>query len=250
MEVTGEGFPVVMIHGLGGIVEHVPAPDGGAARLSGDPHRPAGRRALAGAGHETALDRQLRGCGRACPAPLLASTRAHFVGHSMGTLVCQHDRGRAARPRRVADAVRRPDRAFGRDADRPARPGPLARTEGMAPIADQIIEGALSSETKTSRPAAVAFVRESVMRQDPEGYARHCEALASARAVDHRRIAAPALLVAGEADGTAPASVAREPGGTAEGCQGRGDRAQRPLADDREAARMQRNDARLSADLR
>ncbi len=79
----------------------------------------------------------------------------------------------------------------------------------MAPIADQIIEGALSSETKTSRPAAVAFVRESVMRQDPEGYARHCEALASARAVDHRRVAAPALLVAGESDGTAPASVAR-----------------------------------------
>ena len=47
------------------------------------------------------------------------------------------------------------------------------------------------------------------MRQNPEGYAGHCEALAKAQAVDHRLISAPALLVAGDSDALAPTSTAR-----------------------------------------
>jgi pimeloyl-ACP methyl ester carboxylesterase len=138
----------------------------------------------------------------------LGVERAHFVGHSMGTIVCQQIA--AQRPDLVASLV-----LFGPilEPSEQMRTGlagraKLARTEGMAPIADQIIVGGLSPETKASRPAAVAFVRESIMRQDAEGYARHCEALAKAQAVDHGRITAPTLLVTGNSDGTAsPASV-------------------------------------------
>jgi pimeloyl-ACP methyl ester carboxylesterase len=39
---------------------------------------------------------------------------------------------------------------------------------------------ALSETTAADRPEVAAFVRELVMRQDPEGYARNCEALAAA----------------------------------------------------------------------
>ena len=46
------------------------------------------------------------------------------------------------------------------------------------------------------------------MRQDPEGYARTCEALAKAAAVDARLISAPTLLVTGDADTVNPPSVA------------------------------------------
>ena len=80
----------------------------------------------------------------------------------------------------------------------------------MAAIADQIVAHALSASTRASQPAAVAFVRESLMRQDPEGYARTCEALAKAKAVDPSRIEAPALLITGDADTVNPPSVARE----------------------------------------
>jgi pimeloyl-ACP methyl ester carboxylesterase len=79
----------------------------------------------------------------------------------------------------------------------------------MAPIADQIIVGGLSPQTRASKPAAVAFVRESLMRQDPEGYARNCEALGGAKAANHARITAPTLLLTGDADGTAAPATAK-----------------------------------------
>jgi pimeloyl-ACP methyl ester carboxylesterase len=142
-------------------------------------------------------------------ARLLGVERAHFVGHSMGTLICQHIATEA--PHLVASLV-----LFGALLEPPdaARTGlkhraALARAEGMAPIADQIIAGSLSANTKATQPAVIAFVRESVMRQDPEGYARHCEALATANAADHRLIAVPTLLITGDADTVAPASMAQ-----------------------------------------
>jgi len=85
----------------------------------------------------------------------------------------------------------------------------LARSGGIADIADQIVANALSAQTRENNPAAVAFVRESIMRQDPESYARSCEALSKARAVDPRLIDAPALLVTGDADTVNPVSVAQ-----------------------------------------
>jgi pimeloyl-ACP methyl ester carboxylesterase len=80
----------------------------------------------------------------------------------------------------------------------------LAREKGVAgvqDIADTIVKGATSDETKSERPVAVALVRESVMRQSPEGYAQSCEALAGAQAADVERIDVPTLLVTGDQDG-------------------------------------------------
>ena len=47
------------------------------------------------------------------------------------------------------------------------------------------------------------------MRQDAEGYAGNCEALAAAQPADIGRIACPTLLVTGEEDGVAPPSNVR-----------------------------------------
>jgi pimeloyl-ACP methyl ester carboxylesterase len=79
----------------------------------------------------------------------------------------------------------------------------------MQPIADALVRASLSAETRSRRPAAVAFVRESLMRQEPEGYARTCEALAEMGPADTSRIDCPTLLVTGDEDAVAPPQAVR-----------------------------------------
>ncbi len=207
VEVAGEGTAVIMVHGLGGSSNTFQPLMGALAGhrvirfdLPGAARSPTPHGALS---IQTFADSILK------VATELGVSRAHLVGHSMGTLVCQ--KIAADRPELVASLVLFGPLLEPSDAMRTGLGGraKLARNEGMAPIADQIIVGGLSPETKASRPAAVAFVRESIMRQDQEGYARHCEALAEARAVDHSHIAAPTLLLTGDADGTASPATAQ-----------------------------------------
>jgi 3-oxoadipate enol-lactonase len=206
-EITGQGDPVVMIHGLGGTSNtfqplmgalsgyHVIRPDMPGSGRSGMPLE-----ALSIAGHAAAVLAMLQGMG---------ITRTHLVGHSMGTLVCQHIAetspdcvasltlfGALTEPTEAARAALRARAA-------------AARTQGMSSIADQIIAGTLAPRTQAENPAAVAFVRESILRQPPEGYARNCEALANATVADLGRIAAPTLLVTGDCDPVAPVSMAQ-----------------------------------------
>lgn len=207
-DVEGDGPAVVILHGLGG-TSNTFQPQMAAlssfrtmrfdlpgAGRSAVPHEPVSIGALAAA--------------VVAAMPVLGIGRAHFVGHSMGTLICQHIAAMA--PALVASlvlfgAILEPAQAAREGLATRAR---VARHEGMAPIADQIIQGSIAAAVRNDNPAVVAFVRESVMRQDPEGYARHCEALAAAEAADHRLISAPALLVTGEEDAVAPAGMARE----------------------------------------
>ena len=87
--------------------------------------------------------------------------------------------------------------------------GAQAREGDMQPIADALVRASLSAETRARRPAAVAFVRESLLRPDPEGYARSCEALAEMRPVDTSPITCPTLLVTGDEDAVAPPHAVR-----------------------------------------
>ena len=48
------------------------------------------------------------------------------------------------------------------------------------------------------------------MRQDAEGYARSCEALADARAAEHRLIECPVTLVTGDEDPVTPPAMVRQ----------------------------------------
>jgi pimeloyl-ACP methyl ester carboxylesterase len=90
--------------------------------------------------------------------------------------------------------------------------GETARSDGtigMQAIADTLVQASTSASTKARRPTALAFVRESLMRQDPEGYGRSCDALAAAIPADVSRIDCPTLLVTGDEDAVAPPQSVR-----------------------------------------
>jgi pimeloyl-ACP methyl ester carboxylesterase len=132
--------------------------------------------------------------------------RAHWLGHSMGTIVCQHLA--AEEPSKVRSlalfgpliAPPEPARVAIRARAAKAREG----AAGMQEIVESLLKAAISGDTRERQPLAVAFVRESLMRQDGEAYARSCDALAEAPAAAVERITAPTLLVTGDEDGVAP----------------------------------------------
>lgn len=207
VEIEGEGEPVVMIHGLGG-TSNVFTPVLPAfarhrtIRLdlpgSGRSYRVEGPLSLPLFVERTLLAMQSAGV-----------ERAHVVAHSMGTIVATHLA--ASEPSRVASLalfgplLAPPDTARAALRARAAE----ARKGDMQPIADALLQASVSAETRARRPAAVAFVRESLMRQDPEGYARSCEALAGMEPADTSRVGCPALLVTGDEDVVAPPQAVR-----------------------------------------
>ena len=130
--------------------------------------------------------------------------RSHLVGHSMGTIICQHIA--ASYPSRVASMV-----LLGPLAEPPAPArevmrdrAKLARSNGMIPIADALLQVAISNTTRFHRPEIAAMVREILMRQTPEGYAATCEALSSAKSAALSKIKCRTLLITGDEDGVAP----------------------------------------------
>jgi len=207
VEIEGEGEPVVMIHGLGGSSNTFTPVLGALARHrtirfdlpgSGRSHRVEGPLSL-----ELFVDRALRVMQRA------GVDRAHVVAHSMGTIIATHLA--ASEPAKVASLA-----LFGPllAPPEPARAAIRARAakvrEGdMQPIADALLQASISAETRARRPTAVAFVRESLMRQDPDGYARTCDALADMGPAETSRIDCPTLLVTGDEDVVAPPQAVR-----------------------------------------
>ena len=208
VEVEGDGPAVLLVHGLGGTSNFYQVQ----AEALAERFRVI-RVDSAGAGRSPVAD----GIDIASHADDLAALldaldvpTAAVVGHSMGTLVV---RDLAARyPGKVSalallGAVREPAEA-GRQAQRD-RAGVL-REKGPAAVAPGVVANALSETTRREKPEVAAFVRELVMRQDAEGYARNCEALAAA--TDPGPVAAglPLLLVTGSDDKVGPPDASRE----------------------------------------
>ena len=210
VEEQGEGPAVVCVHGLGGSSNTFTPLMPAMAR-----HRviridlPGSARSAAAEGDVSIarfVDSLLGICNR------LNITQAAWVGHSLGTIVCQHIT--VQQPQLVNGLA-----LFGPLAAPPdaARAGLLARAakariegaQGMQEIAQALVNAAVSSDTRARAPVAVAFVRESLMRQDAIGYARTCEALAAAQAAAVDQITAPVLLVTGDEDSVAPPQSVR-----------------------------------------
>jgi pimeloyl-ACP methyl ester carboxylesterase len=207
-EVLGSGEPVILIHGLGGTANvfqpqvnvlsrlfkcvRVDLPGSGRTPT---PKSPASLITLADAIAETMRKED--------------GSKWHVIGHSLGTIVCQHlavRHGDLVRSLSLLGPIHAPpDTARTALKERAAK----ARAEGMVAIADTIVQAGTSAYTKAAKPEVAALVREILMRQDPEGYAQTCEALAAAEAADVAKISVPTLLLTGDEDGTAPPHAAK-----------------------------------------
>jgi 3-oxoadipate enol-lactonase len=202
VEKQGTGEPVVLVHGLGS-TGNVWEP---AVRALSDKFtllrydlEGAGRSALAGA---LSIDGWVADLGALLDRHEIA--KARFVGHSLGTLILQHFAVR--HPGRVEKlallGVNRAPPEARRQAvrERAAK----VRAEGIEAIVEAVVKGGLSPYSLANKPEIVAFVRELLLRQDAEGYASSCEAMAASVAVDPKAIACPVLVIAGADDAVSP----------------------------------------------
>jgi 3-oxoadipate enol-lactonase len=210
VEDEGSGDAVVCVHGLGGSTNTWTPLMGALAGLRVVRIDMPGSARSAGVSGAISIERLADCVAAVCTRLNIA--RAHLLGHSMGTIVCQHVA--ATQPKLVRSlALFGPLLAPG-DAARSAIRARAAKARGegaagMQEIAQTLMNGATSADSRQRSPAAAAFVRESLMRQDPEGYAKSCECLADAKAADVERIVAPTLLITGDEDTVAPPQAVR-----------------------------------------
>ncbi|GAA5165205.1 MULTISPECIES: alpha/beta fold hydrolase [Amycolatopsis] len=208
VEVEGEGPAVLFVHGLGGTSNFYQIQAGALAathRVIRVDSAGAGRSGLAdGISVESHAD-DLAGVLDA-----LGAESAAVVAHSMGTLVARVFAN--TYPGRITalallGAVREPAEA-GRQAQRDR--AAVLREKGTAAVAPGVVANALSETTRRDKPEVAAFVRELVMRQDAEGYARNCEALAAATDPGPVDPALPLLLLTGDQDKVGPPEASHE----------------------------------------
>ncbi len=193
-EVQGAGPIVIMVHGLGG---------------SSNTFQP---QAAVLAAKYRVIRPDLPGAGRSASKPAgslgsiadslveLAGAPAHWVGHSLGAVICQVLASRHPKAVKSLSLLGPFTEAApaGRAAlaDRAAK----VRAEGLDWFVDPYISNSLAREIINTNPAVAAFLRESLLRQSSTHYADFCTELAAHRAVALSGIVAPTLLVTGDED--------------------------------------------------
>lgn len=202
VEVDGAGAPIILVHGLGGSsnsFQPLLAALNGFRRIR--PDLPGSARSPLPF-EKLTIDVMVQAIVEA--AQMLGACPAHLVGHSLGTIVCQHIAARmpeAVFSLTLFGPILEPGEAARERIRDRAR---MARMEGMCAVADAVVAAGLSSAAKSGNPLAAAFLRETHMRQEAESFAQTCETLAGATAADLRLIGCPVLLVTGDEDMVAP----------------------------------------------
>lgn len=220
VDVRGDGDPIVFIHGLGGSMNAwtplLPAlgryrcvrpelPGAGRSRKAYALGEGVPQRGQLSA--EVHADAVLRVC------EALGIARAHVVGHSFGTIIALHVAAKEpARVRSLAlfGAMAEPVPAQRENMRARAAAARDQGIQGMFDIAEGISQFALSASTRETQPVTVAYVRDSIAAQDPEGFARNCVALAEASSARLELVTCPTLIVNGDEDQVTPLSGARQ----------------------------------------
>ncbi|GIZ38715.1 hypothetical protein CKM354_000212100 [Cercospora kikuchii] len=84
----------------------------------------------------------------------------------------------------------------------------LVRQKTMAGVVDAVVGAGTSAKTQSENGLAISAVRMSLLAQDPEGYAKACDALAGAtESLDLSAISADTLIVTGSEDKVSPPAL-------------------------------------------
>jgi 3-oxoadipate enol-lactonase len=136
---------------------------------------------------------------------LLGIERAHFCGLSLGGMVGMWLGVHA--PERLNSLVL---------ANTSAKLGPpamwneridIVRSQGLAPIAEMVLQRWFTPSFQSSSPSAVARCRQMLLSTPPEGYASCCAAIRDMDQVDAiSRITVHTLVIVGDQDPSTPPS--------------------------------------------
>jgi 3-oxoadipate enol-lactonase len=205
----GEGPPIVLLHGLGGSLH---AWHGVIETLALQHHvvaldlRGHGRSGLGGGAYSVQQWAQdVNALIAALELPPVT-----LVGHSLGSVVAQQ--AAIDKPEAIDQLVLlggiswfEPDTKAAFEA-RAAQ----AEAEGLEPIVDGWLEGALAPRTRAKLPQLVGLLRDVYLRTDPVAYARACRALAKLPKIDRSEIGQPTLLLVGDHDRSTPMAMTEE----------------------------------------
>ncbi|EPE02261.1 fumarylacetoacetate hydrolase [Ophiostoma piceae UAMH 11346] len=88
----------------------------------------------------------------------------------------------------------------------------LVRRQGMPAIVDAVVSAGTSAHTQAMNPVAATAVRLSLMSQDPESYAKVCQALAgsAAETLNVEALRVPTLIVTGDEDKVSPPALVEQ----------------------------------------
>jgi 3-oxoadipate enol-lactonase len=133
-----------------------------------------------------------------------------WIGLSMGAMVGQ---GLAIRhPELVSKLVLANTTSIYPEAAQPAWAQRIAtvQSEGMAAVADMVVERYLHAGFRAAEPAATQAIRSAILRNDPAGYAASCAAVAGVAWRDRlSQVACPTLVISGARDAGAPPAMGR-----------------------------------------
>jgi 3-oxoadipate enol-lactonase len=217
VDVEGDGEAVVMLHGLGGSMNVwaplMPALQSYKVIRIDTPGAGRSKNAYALSESTTHKGRLTPDVVAQCVIDVcreLGVQQAHLVGHSLSTMLCPYVAVKApklVKSMTLFNSLLQPSQGM---RDVMSGRAPAVRERGNFEAAIAVSNAALSASTKETQPVTVAYVRESIMGQDPEGYARNCLLLAEATPTTLEKIKCPVLLVTGDEDAVTPLSGARE----------------------------------------
>ncbi len=125
-------------------------------------------------------------------AKAVGAERAHFVGHSMGTIVCQHVAEQHPELVRSLRSVRPDPSAAGAGAARAwADRAAKARNEGMPGIADQIVQATLPATPRATRRWRSLWCASSSCARTPKATPRTAKRWRRAQPANLDRIKCP-----------------------------------------------------------